>query len=730
MTLSIWRFTHLAVAIIASLFLVVASATGIVLAYDAAQENFHPYKVENFNQLNLAETLPNIKKTYSEITEISVDDNGFVLLEGSDADGNAVKGYINPKTGKILGKPLVKSDFINWTISLHRSLFLKESGRFIVGIVSILLLIMGFSGLVLVLKRQKGIAHFFDKIKNDFTPQYLHVVFGRLLLLPTLFTTITATYLFLVRFDYIQKNKTEKVKTPTNSENKLKLAEFPVFKNTKLSEVQKIEFPFIEDDPEENFVIKLKDKSISVNQINGTVVESQKLPTAEIYENLNLMLHTGRGNWILAVILGLTSISLLAFIYTGFSITFKRTKNKIQNKFSAEDAEIILLVGSENGSTIGFAKHIHEQLLSLNKKSYLAKLNQFQTYPKAEHLVIFTSTYGLGDAPTSAEHFEKTLENTAQTQEIKVSVVGFGSTAYDDFCGYAEKIQEKIAEKSWAKIITPLYRVNDKSTHDFVEWAKAWSYETMIPLATAPTVYQQKIENLKTFMVVERSEIVEETTTFKIHLKPRSRLKFQSGDLLAIYPKNDHTERFYSVGKVDEKLQLVVKLHENGLGSGFLHQLKEGDKLKARLMPNEDFHFRKDMKTVAMIANGTGIAPFLGMVEENQQKAKIHLYCGFRKDSELTKSYQNFAKEQMEKGKISTFQIAYSREENAQYVMDLVKKDADFFVELIKNENYILICGALKMQHDIEKILADLCKYQNLNFQEYKKKGYLKTDCY
>jgi sulfite reductase (NADPH) flavoprotein alpha-component len=118
------------------------------------------------------------------------------------------------------------------------------------------------------------------------------------------------------------------------------------------------------------------------------------------------------------------------------------------------------------------------------------------------------------------------------------------------------------------------------------------------------------------------------------------------------------------------------------------------------------------------------------MVEENQQKAKIHLYCGFRKDSELTKSYQNFAKEQMEKGKLSTFQIAYSREENAQYVMDLVKKDADFFVELIKNENYILICGALKMQHDIEKILADLCKYQNLNFQEYKKKGYLKTDCY
>lgn len=372
MTLSIWRFTHLAIAVVASLFLIIASATGIILAYDAAQENIHPYKVEHFNQLNLAETLPNIKKNYSEITELSVDDNGFVLLDASDQDGKSVKGYIDPTTGKMMGKPLVKSDFINWITSLHRSLFLKETGRFMVGVVSVLLLLMAVSGLVLIVKRQKGFKHFFDKIKNDFTSQYLHVVSGRLLLLPILFVTLTATYLFLYRFEMIPHQKTVKVKSAHESENQLKLAEFPVFKKTKLSEVQKIEFPFMEDDPEEYFVIKLKDKTISVNQLNGEVVESQMRPLAEVYEELSLTLHTGRGNWILATILGLTSLGILVFIYTGFRITFKRTRNKIQNTCTAEDAEIILLVGSENGSTIGFANPIHQQLLSLNKKSYLA----------------------------------------------------------------------------------------------------------------------------------------------------------------------------------------------------------------------------------------------------------------------------------------------------------------------------------------------------------------------
>ncbi|AQW94209.1 FAD-binding oxidoreductase [Elizabethkingia anophelis] len=731
MTLSIWRYAHLTLAILTFSFLIVASSTGVILAYDAAQEKVQPYRVDDFSELNLAQSLPELRKVFPEITEITVDHNQFVTLEGFDQEGKEVKAYINPKTGKILGKPIEKSEFINWVTSLHRSLFLKETGRFAVGIISFLLMLISISGLILIIKRQQGVKHFFDKIKKDFFSQYFHVVSGRLLLIPVLVIAITGTYLFMIRFEFIPKGKNENVVIKKNNdESEKKIAEFPIFKETNFNNVKKIEFPFLEDEPEEYFVLKLKDREISVNQINGNIVKEEKYPLTTIYDNLSLSLHTGRGSVTWAIILGLASLNILMFIYSGFVITFKRTRNKIRNKHKAEDAEIVILVGSENGSTLGFASHIHSQFNSAGKKSFLTELNHYKVFPKAQHILVFTSTYGLGDAPTNAKHFKNLLPKFPQNQKVKYSVVGFGSKAYDDFCGYAIEIDQLLGEQNWAEPQLALHTVNDRSTTEFAEWAKQWSYETMIPLASAPSLYNQKTPPLKPMKVVGKSEIVEEVTTFKILLKPGRTLSFKSGDLLAIYPDNDHKERFYSIGKVDGAIQLVVKLYENGLGSGFLYKLKEGQEIKARIVKNSEFHLPKKANKVAMISNGTGIAPFLGMIEENSKETEAHLYCGFRRSSKLTKSYEDFAAENIQKGKLTKLNLAYSREEQSQYVMDLVKRDAIFFIDLLTQGGYIMICGALKMQHDLEDLLRDLCTQQNKNYEDYKANGQILTDCY
>lgn len=731
MTLSIWRYAHLTLAILTFLFLIVASATGIILAYDAAQEKVQPYRVDDFSTINLAQSLPELRKVFPEITEISVDHNQFVTLEGLDDNGENIKAYIDPTTGKILGKPVEKSKFINWITSLHRSLFLKETGRFAVGVVSFLLMLISISGLILIIKRQNGIRHFFDNIKKDFFSQYLHVVSGRILLIPILVVSVTGTYLFLHRFEWIPKGKNEKIAHKiTNSETQVKLADFPIFKETKLSKVKKIEFPFIEDDAEEFFVLKLKDREITVNQINGEIVKEEKYPLTLIYENLSLTFHTGRGSVLWSIVLGISSIGILMFIYSGFVITFKRTRNKIKNKYKAENAEIVIFVGSENGSTLGFANKIHAQLLSDGKKSFITELDQYKLYPEAEQFIIFTSTYGLGEAPTNASNFKKLLKEFPQNQNIKYSVVGFGSRSYDDFCGFAIEVDQLLSQQNWAESQLELITVNDRSTIEFTEWVKKWSYETVIPLATAPSLYSEKVPSLKKMKVVGKSEIVDEVTTFKVILKPNSLAKFKSGDLLAIYPENDHKERFYSIGKVNGAIQLVVKLHENGIGSGFLHRLKENQEIKARIIKNSEFHFPKKASEVMMIANGTGIAPFLGMIEEQTGKTKTHLYCGFRKSSELTVNYEYFAHENIKKGKLVSFNLAFSREEKSQYVMDLVERDAELFTNSLENGGFIMICGALKMQHDVEDTLRKLCALKNKDYETYKANGQILTDCY
>lgn len=728
MTLSFWRYSHLALAVFSSLFLLLASVTGTILAVDAIQEKTTSYRAENFDTITLGETLPVLKKIYPEITELTVDHNQFVTLQGIDQEGNDVNAYIDPRTGKALGEPIKKSEFIQWITGLHRSLFLKETGRFIVGFTSFLLVLISISGFVLILKRQQGIRNFFSKIIKEYFAQYYHVVLGRLALIPILLIAATGTYLTLEKFNFFipktdSKNQTETVITPTSNKTS-------VFQNTLLTDVQKIEFPF-SDDPEEYYIIQLNDREIEVNQMTGAVISEKHFSSTALLTDLSLDLHTGRTNAIWAFILGIASLNILFFIYSGFTMTLKRRASRIKNNFKADESKYILLVGSENGSTLAFANAIHKQLMAYGEKVFLTELNNYTTFPKAEHFIIFSSTHGLGDAPSNANKFISLLHKTEQQQKINFSVVGFGSTAYPDFCGFAHEIDYLLQKQSWSERLLELQTVNDKSVEDFVNWIQMWNAKTAVPFSTTPSLYNHVPKGLQKLMVLDKTKISETEHSFLITLRAGVRTKFNSGDLLAIYPANDSRERLYSIGNHNGNIQLVVKLHPSGLGSGFLYDLEPGQILKARILTNPAFHFPQKAPKVAMISNGTGIAPFLGMIEQNKKKAEIHLYSGFRQKTETVLGYKTFANEMIEKHQLKSFHLALSREVNYDYVMDLIRRDADFFTDLLTHGGVVMICGSLSMQRDVETILTELCLTKtNTDIVKYKAKKQILTDCY
>jgi len=729
MTLSFWRYAHLALALFSSLFLILASTTGIILAVDAMQEKTLPYKVENFDQITLAETLPILKKQYDEITELSVDHNQFVTLQAIDQDGNDINYYIDPKTGKALGKPIKKNEFIQWVTSFHRSLFLHETGRFFVGVISFLLFLIAISGFALVLNRQRGIRNFFSKVVKDYFAQYYHVVLGRLALIPILIIALTGTYLSLERFNFfMRKEKQKKEKSEIVQAPKGKTVS--VFSTTLLADVNKIEFPFT-DDPEEYYIIQLKDREIEVNQITGAIVTEKRSAMTVQLADLSLNLHTGKTNGIWAFILAIASINILFFIYSGFAITLKRRSSRIKNKFKANESKYILLAGSENGSSLRFANAILKQLIGHGEKAFITELNSYTTFPKAEHIIVFSSTHGLGDAPSNGSKFLSLLKKYSQQQKINYSVVGFGSKAYPDFCEFAFEIDKQLENQDWAERFLDVQTVNDKSATEFVEWIKLWSAKTGIPLSTTPSLYNHVPKGLQKLMVLDKTLVSEHEQTFILTLRANMRAKFSSGDLLAIYPANDTRERLYSIGNHSGNIQLVVKLHPNGLGSEFLNNLIPGNTIKARIINNKAFHFPKKVSKVALISNGTGIAPFLGMIEQNKTKTETHLYAGFRMETETVSGYKKFTSEMMEKQKLQSFHLALSREAEHFYVMDLIKRDADFFINLLKENGVIMICGSLAMQKDVEAILDKLCVERNAkSISDYKENGQLLTDCY
>ena len=503
-----------------------------------------------------------------------------------------------------------------------------------------------------------------------------------------------------------------------------------IFKNTLLADVQKIEFPF-SDDPEEYYIIKLKDREIEVDQISGTIVSEVPFPMTTLLSDLSLDLHTGRTNVIWAFILGIASLNILFFIYSGFAMTLKRRSSRIKNKYKAEESKFILLVGSENGSSLLFANAIHKQLLAHGEKVFLAELNNYSTYPKAEHLIIFTSTHGLGDAPHNASKFISLINKTEQQHKINVSVVGFGSKAYPDFCGFAREIDVVLEKQNWSERFLELHAINDKSAEEFVDWVKLWSTKTGIPLSATPSLYNHVPKGLQKLMVLDKTAISDSEHSFLLTLRAGMRTTFNSGDLLAIYPANDTRERLYSIGNHNGNIQLVVKLHPSGLGSGYLYNLEVGSVIKARIIKNAAFHFPKKATKVALISNGTGIAPFLGMIEQNKKKTAIHLYSGFRNATETVLGYKKFAAASIQKQQLQSFHLALSREAEHFHVMDLIKRDADFFTDLLIEGGVIMICGSLAMQKDVESVLDMLCRSRTvMGISDYKANGQVLTDCY
>ncbi len=64
MLVSIWRYAHLALAIVSSIFLLLLSITGVILAVDAVNEKIPPYRVEHIETLNLAQSVTALRKVY------------------------------------------------------------------------------------------------------------------------------------------------------------------------------------------------------------------------------------------------------------------------------------------------------------------------------------------------------------------------------------------------------------------------------------------------------------------------------------------------------------------------------------------------------------------------------------------------------------------------------------------------------------------------------------------
>jgi len=149
--LSIWRYCHLTLAIISTLFLIIASITGIILSFSPIKNEISQFNKNRYNDIFISELIDNLSKNFLEITEIKVDENDFLQVSAITEKGELETFYTNPETGEKIGNIQKEPKIFSLTRNIHRSLLMKKTGRLMIGIVSVLLFFMAFTGTFLII---------------------------------------------------------------------------------------------------------------------------------------------------------------------------------------------------------------------------------------------------------------------------------------------------------------------------------------------------------------------------------------------------------------------------------------------------------------------------------------------------------------------------------------------------------------------------------------------------
>ncbi|GAB5417656.1 MAG: hypothetical protein Crog3KO_20940 [Crocinitomicaceae bacterium] len=694
----------------------------------------HAYHVERPEEIQLVDFIATLDSSYSnaDLVEATFDEIGFLKLSLIDENGEMDAFYIDPRTGEKLGKVVQPSPLFDFNRQLHRSLFLGSVGRLTMGIIAAILFLMVVTGIVLIFKRQLKAVKFFGRVTKDSLLSYLHIQLGRWTFPLLLVISITGTYLSLDRFGFLPKE--HKIRHTLDFESladspEIHKNDFPIFLQTNLSDVQKIQFPFTPF-PEDYYQLRLKDRDIIVNQYTGAVESTEYLGEAKAWKGWIFNWHTGKGSisWSLFLLFG--SVSIAFFIVSGFSITFKRWRSKSNNEVSKAEARIVILVGSESGQTAAFAKHISGLLRRKKQLVFVEEMNNFGHYPRIEQLLLLTSTYGNGEAPSNARNFIELLRENQPSKEFEFAVLGFGSRNYLSFCKYAEDVREALLRNPVANECIPFTKIDKQSNVQKCQWLEDYAQYSGISIHQKDKTVRHNYSTFRVGSITKASVATHQH--FRLELMC-SNVSYQSGDLLAILPENSDEERFYSIGKTKKgSISLSIRKQEHGICSSYLSSLNTNETIQARIQSNTDFHFPNDSNKVLLIANGTGIAPFIGMIEENSGKTQIDLLWGMKSEA-ISNLYLPQLDEMMHAGKLNrkTFVYSASKTEPKRYVQDVLDSQQHTILELLKSNGVIMICGSIAMRDSVfTKINEILLANSGPSLKEYLNKGKILTDCY
>lgn len=208
----------------------------------------------------------------------------------------------------------------------------------------------------------------------------------------------------------------------------------------------------------------------------------------------------------------------------------------------------------------------------------------------------------------------------------------------------------------------------------------------------------------------EITKIIKETPRVKVfRLKPERKLPFIPGQFVMLgidgitNLNGTLLKRSYSIASspLKDYIELCIAKMENGIISGKMHSIKEGESVNAE-GPYGNFKLNENSDNdILFIAGGSGIAPIMSMIRdlfEKKTERKMQLFFGVRSPEEI------IYKEELEK---------YLKKENFELIFGFSDEGEQGFIHKviekheIKTDNDCYICGPPIMVKHVREVLIN-----------------------
>ncbi len=733
------RALHRWPGLVALVFLTVLALSGAALSvFPTAEHLAAPQAVATQNVADLA---ARVAATHPGLEEIRRSPSGKITAWWFNG-GNPGSAVVDPTTGTDVGSADPNA-VERWLTDLHRSLFLDDAGRLVMAAGAAAMVLLALSGAALVARRTGGWRRWFTRLRGPLAGR-LHTEIARIAVIGLALSGATALWMTASTFDLLPDSAARPPEPATVSGQML----FPLEQMAALQEVpvesfRKLSFPY-EGDAQDYFTLSTDSGTGLIDQGTGQMLTWVDLSLWQRVSETIYMLHTGQGASVLGLILGLIALGVPVMGVTGAVIWVAgmQGRPRLKDNAPANRAETVILVGSEGGSTWGFASTLAASLRMGGQAVHIAPMSGFDParHSHVERYLILAATYGDGAAPSSAKGFLDRLARLTKAPVAPLAVLGFGDRSFPAYSAFAAEVEAAARAKGWAALL-PLDTVDRQSPQDFARWGRALGQALGLTLDLDHQPARPAADDLTLISRRDYGEAVQAPTAILRFALPRASLwarlmgkgfaRFQAGDLLGILPDGAVTPRFYSLasGVGDGFVEIVVKKHPGGLCSGQLLALEPGDTVQAFLRRNPGFHAGRDTSPLILIGAGTGIGPLAGIIRANTRRRPVHLFFGMRHpDSDFLYGH-DLAQWQVE-GRLAGLSTAVSRGAKPHYVQDAVRAEAQQVAEAVRQGAKIMVCGGRDMAQGVGRALEDILAPMGLTPAHLKAGGRYVEDVY